>query len=372
LLYIQNIQPGDKTKGDFSLFSLSKLHGMKKVIKQVLGIDVAQKELVSCLGRMYEDLELELYGHKTFANTAKGFEALLQWVKKLTKEEVVVRYVMEATGVYHESLAYFLKDQAKEVSIVLPNKISNYARSLTIKTVTDKTASEAIAQFGLERNLDSWEKPSTVFKKIKQLTRERDQIIEERTMVKNQFHAEQAEAEPNKTSISRIKKRIEFLNKQEKEVSAEIVALVKSDEKINEVVDLLRSLPGVGLLTASIVLAETNGFDLIRNKRQLTSYAGLDVKEKQSGTSVKGKPKISKKGNRFLRKALHLPALSAIRYDERFKAIIVRLMGKHGIKMKAAVAVQRKLLEMMYTIYKTNKKYDKDYFKKMEVEQTEN
>jgi transposase len=367
MLYIQNIQAGDKTKGDFSLFSLSKLKGMKKVIKQVLGIDVAQKELVTCLGRMYEDLELELYGYKTFSNTAKGFESLVQWVKKLTQQGVVIRYVMEATGVYHESLAYFLKNQGMEVSIVLPNKISNYARSLTIKTVTDKTASEAIAQFGLERNLDSWEKPTPIYKKIKQLTREREQLIAERTMVKNQLHAEQSEAEPNKTSIGRINKRIAFLNKQEKEVSAEIATLIKSDKKISGVVELLCSLPGVGLLTAGIVVSETNGFDLIRNKRQLTSYAGLDVKEKQSGTSVKGKPKISKKGNRFLRKALHLPALCAIRHDERFKAIFARLVSKHGIKMKAAVAVQRKLLEMMYTLYKTNKKYDKDYLKDKEM-----
>lgn len=345
---------------------------MKKVVRQVLGIDVAQKELVVCLGRMYEDLQSELNARKTFANTPKGFETLLQWIKKFADPGIPVRYVMEATGVYHESLAYFLANRDLEVSIILPNKISNYARSLTIKTVTDKTASEAIAQFGLERNLDKWEKPSPVFKKIKQLTRERDQIIQGRTMVKNQLHAEQAEAEPNKTSIIRTKKRIEFLNKQEKEVTAEIATLLKADEKINGLVRLLCSLPGVGILTAATVLGETNGFDLIRNKRQLTSYAGLDVKEKQSGTSVKGKPKISKKGNRFLRKALHLPALTAIRHDERFKAVFARLVSRHGIKMKAAVAVQRKLLEMMYTLYKTNKKYDKEFFKNTEAETTEN
>lgn len=341
---------------------------MNKVIKQVLGIDVAQKELVTCLGKLNEDLEVNLYAHKTFSNTAKGFELLVQWVKKQTDQGVAVRYVMEATGVYHESLAYFLRNKDLEVSIVLPNKISNYARSLTVKTVTDKTASEAIAQFGLERKLDRWEKPSPTYKKIKQLTREREQLIKERTMGKNQLHAEQAEAEPNKTSVSRVKKRIEFLSKQEKEILLEITALVKSDEKTSSVVELLRSLPGVGSLTAAIIVAETNGFELIRNKRQLTSYAGLDVKEKQSGTSVKGKPKISKKGNRFLRKALHLPALAAIRHDERFKAIFVRLVSRHGIKMKAAVAVQRKLLEMMYTLFKTNEKYDKDYFKNQEVE----
>ena len=129
---------------------------------------------------------------------------------------------------------------------------------------------------------------------------------------------------------------------------------------------LLCSLPGIGLLTAATILGETNGFDLIRNKRQLASYAGLDVKEKQSGTSVKGKPRISKKGNRYLRKAMHLPALTAIRHDERFKAIFARIVSKHGIKMKAAVAIQRKLLEMAYTLYKKQEKYNHEYLTKSE------
>lgn len=334
---------------------------MKKVMKQVLGIDVAQKELVTCLGRMAEGLFVELYAHKTFANTVKGFELMVEWVRKLTDETMPVQYVMEATGVYHEALAYFLAEKGLSVSIVMPNKISNYMRTLDVKTITDKTASEAIARFGLERNMDSWQRPSPTYKKIRQLTRERDQLIQERTMVKNQLHAEQAEAEPNKTSVKRINQRIEFLNKQEKEITAEVTALVKSDERANELVKLFCSLPGVGTLTAAAILGETNGFNLIRNKKQLASYAGLDVKEKQSGTSVKGKPRISKKGNTFLRKTMHLPALAAIRCDERFKAIYTRLVSRHGIKMKAVVAVQRKLLEMMCALYKTRKPYDKQY-----------
>ncbi len=276
---------------------------------------------------------------------------------------------MEATGVYHESFAYFLNNNRYEVSIVLPNKISNYFRTLEVKTITDKTASEAIARFGLERKLDQWQNPRKIFKKLRQLTRERGQLVEERTMVKNQLHAEQVEAEPNKNSVRRIQERIELLNKQEKEIRTEITELIKEDKEIAGLVLLICSLPGVGLLTAAIVLAETNGFDLIRNKRQLTSYAGLDVKEKQSGTSVKGKPKISKRGNRYLRKAMHLPALTAIKHDERFKAIFSRLVSKHGIKMKAAVAVQRKLLEMTFTIFKSQTKYDKNYLRTNE-EQT--
>lgn len=339
---------------------------MKKVIKQVLGIDVAQKELVVCLGRMLEGLAIELYARKTFANTAKGFEALEQWVSKLADNALPVSYVMEATGVYHEPVAYFLKGCAREVSIVMPNKISNYMRTLDIKTVTDKTCADAIARFGLERNLDSWEKPSAAYKKIRQLTRERDQLVQERTLVKNQLHAEKSEAEPNKNAVKRITQRIAFLDKQEKEILAEITMLVKRDEEIKALVALICSIPGVGELTATTVLAETNGFDLVRNKKQLTSYAGLDVKEKESGTSVKAKPRISKKGNRFLRKALHMPALAAIRNDENFKNLFTRLVAKHGIKMKAAVAVQRKLLELMYTLYRTGKKYDVNYLKKNE------
>ena len=345
-------------------FLISKLSQMKKIVKQVAAIDVAQKELVVCLGRMYDDWTPELYAHKTFANAAKGFEALLAWVQKHSDQSIAIRFVMEATGVYHEALAYFLEEKDKEVTIVLPSKISSYMRTLDVKTITDKTASEAIARFGIERKLDTWKRPKDIFRKLRQLTRERDQIVEERTMVKNQLHADRTEAYSNKSSLARINARIKILNKQEQEIKTEIAELLSSDTEIKKTVVLICSLSGIGLLTAAIVLAETNGFDLIRNKRQLASYAGFDVREKQSGTSIKGKPKISKKGNKHLRKAMHLPALSAIRHDQRFKAVFARLVSKHGIKMKAAVAVQRRLLEMIYTIYKTNKKYDKEYLTK--------
>jgi transposase len=365
---IQDNQQETKRERDFHFIFLSNTIGMKKVIKQVLGIDVAQKELVVCLGRMHDDWTLELYAHKTFVNNEKGFSGLLEWVYKLSEEATAVRYVMEATGVYHEPLAYFLVGQALEVSIVLPNKISNYARSLTTKTVTDKTASEAIARFGLERSLDVWDKPLPLFKQIRQLSRERDQVMIERTMAKNQLHAEQAEALPNQASLKRTNQRIAFLGKQTDEITAELSDLIKTDENAQKSVRLLCTIPGIGQLTAATVLGETNGFDLIRNKKQLTSYAGLDVKEKQSGTSVKGKPRISKKGNRYLRKAMHFPALTAVRHDPRYKGIFIRLVSKSGIKMKALVAVQRKLLEMMYTVFKSGQPYEKNYLNGQQVQ----
>lgn len=337
---------------------------MKKIVKQVLGIDVAQGELVVCMGKMYDDWTPELIAHKTFVNNEKGFFELSKWVIKLSDLSVAVRYVMEATGVYHERFAYYLHGKGFEVSIILPNKISNYCRTLNIKTVTDKTASEGITMFGLERKLDCWEPPKGIYKKIQQLTRERNQLVEERKAIKNQLHAEQTEAKPNKTSIQRAEKRKDLLNKQEIEIKKELAELIKTDDELKINIALICTITGIGALTAATILGETNGFDLIRNKRQLSSYAGLDVREKQSGTSVKGKPSISKKGNKHLRKAMHLPVLTAIRHDQRCKAIFIRLVSKHGIKMKAVVAVQRKLLEMTYTIFITRKAYDKEYFKR--------
>ena len=337
---------------------------MRKVVKQVAGIDVAQKELVVTLGRMLDDFSIELFSYKVFKNNDSGVKLLVDWVNKLTDYEVPVRYVMEATGVYHQKFAYYLVDNGCEISIVLPNKISNYIRTLELKTITDKTCSQAIAQFGLERKLDKWAKPKSIYKELQQLTRERDQIVQERSVIKNQIHAEKTESEPNQKSLERMQARIRFLNSQEKEIKADITDIVSKDPDLKQVINNITTIPGVGELTAVIVLAETNGFELIRNKSQLSSYAGLDVKEKQSGTSVKGKPRISKKGNRNLRKSMHLPSLTAVKWDENFKNIYARLISKNGIKMKALVAVQRKILELIYILFKNETVYDKEYITK--------
>ncbi|WP_183568844.1 IS110 family transposase [Mucilaginibacter sp. SP1R1] len=335
----------------------------KALLKQVVGIDVAQKELVVSLGKMDQGASTYIYAYKAFVNNEKGFTAMILWVKKQTDADSPLRYVMEATGVYHEAVAYFLSDKAYSVSIVMPNKITNFFRTLETKTVTDKSMSEAIALFGLEKKVEDWIQPKKVFRELRQITRERDQLIAERTILKNQLHAEQVEAYPSEQTIGRIKIRIKMVDGQLKETLAEITAAIKNDTEIGKSVNLLTSIPGIGLLTAAVIMAETNGFELIRSKKQLTSYAGLDVKEKESGTSVKGKPRISKRGNRHLRKAMYMPALSAIRHSERYKAIFVRIVSRTSIKMKGAVAVQRKLLEMTYTIYKTQTPYLNDYLK---------
>jgi transposase len=333
----------------------------KRWLKQVAGIDVAAAELVVSLGRMDEKAETGVYASKAFANTESGFTALLLWVRKQSSAACPVRFVMEATGVYHEAMAYFLWEKNCPVSIIMPNKISSFFKTLNIKTVTDKSMSVAITLFGLEKQPDDWQPPGRVYRELRQLTRERDQLCRERTMLKNQLHAEQAEAWPARATIVRIEERIVFIGTQMKAVLAGIKALVKEDAGLGSQLEQIMSIPGIGLLTAAVILAETGGFALIRSKKQLSSYAGLDVREKESGTSVKGKPRISKRGNRHLRKAMHLPALAAIRHSEKYKAVYTRIVSRSGIKMKAVVAVQRKLLEMTFTIYKTAKAYDEHY-----------
>ena len=334
---------------------------MKVLLKQTVGIDVAQNELVVSLGRMDEHTCVEIYAYDVFPNSKKGFSSLVSWVRKQTSSTTDVRYIMEATGVYHEALAYYLNHTKKQVSIVLPNKISNYARTLDIKTITDKSASQAIARFGLERQLEVWEPPLKIFNDLRQLCREREQLVEERTMLKNQLHADRVSATTHQSSLRRTKKRIAVIDLQEKEIREEIALIIKEDVGLAEKMAIVSSIPGIGNLTAVTIIAETNGFELIKNKRQLVSYAGLDVREKTSGTSVKSKPRISKRGNRYLRKVMHFPALAAIRTDERFREIFLRLVSRHGIKMKAIVAIQRKLLELTYILWKNDSYYNSEY-----------
>jgi transposase len=171
----------------------------KRLLKQVAGIDVAQKELVVALGNVDQETTTSIYANKPFPNTHKGIIAMVSWVKKQTNAAYPLKYVMEATGVYHEALAYFLSENGYAVSIVMPNKVTNFFRTLEVKTVTDKSMAATITLFGLSKKLEDWVPPQAAFRELRQLTRERDQLIAERTILKNQLHAEQIEAYPGKT-----------------------------------------------------------------------------------------------------------------------------------------------------------------------------
>lgn len=343
-----------RRRGVSCFIQTKNLFLVETVIRQAIGIDCSKDKLDCCYGRLLDDFSQQLQVPVQFPNTGEGFKKLLTWANKNQRTELPLVFVVEATGVYHEQMAVFLSEQHCSVCVVLPNRISNFFRTTTTKTITDKSAAQMIAQFGLEKKLDLWQKPNPIFRKLRQLTRERAHLIEERTMVSNQLHAEEHSAWPGPGSIKRMKQRISLLNKQVKEIETELRLHICKEGQLKERVDKVCSIPGVNVLTAATVLGETNGFELIRNKKQLISYAGLDVIEKQSGTSIRGKARISKRGNKYLRKALYFPAFASIRFNPQMKTHYANLVSKHGIKMKGAVSVQRKLLVLIFMLWKKN------------------
>ena len=169
---------------------------MKKILRQSVGIDIGKDEVVSKYARLNEGFQTEIVSSLVLKNNRKGFDKLLSWVNKLKVKDVEVRFVMEATGVYHEGLACYLVDKGHKVSVILPNRAKAFSKTLTTKTVTDMTASESLAVMGLEKQLDDWQKPGEQINHLKQLNREREQLIQERSMIKNQLHAEQHSAWP--------------------------------------------------------------------------------------------------------------------------------------------------------------------------------
>ncbi len=331
---------------------------MKKTIRQAVGIDISADSFMAAICSIDEDQNSVILSSKSFANKKLGFNNFLKWTEKFLSRDLDTLFAMEATGVYFEKLAYFLSSEKKKVAVLLPNKVVHFAKTLNVKSKNDAIDAKVIAQFAVERKLDAWSPPSENLRYIKQLLREREELLKEKIQINNQLHSKKAAFQFNSSSMKRAEKRIRFIEKQLGEIMQEIDELLKVDSELNEKVKKITSIKGVGQLTILIILAETNGFALIKNRKQLVSYCGYDVVERQSGTSLNARKRISKKGNKFIRKALHYPALSAIRHDERLGAFYNRINERNKSKMIGVVAVQRKLLLLIYALWKSGEVYN--------------
>jgi len=332
-----------------------------KVIKQNVGVDISKDDFKVCFYRLDSNGRKYIKGSRTFKNTLAGFREFLKWIKKHQVEDLQVRFTIEATGIYHENLVYFLDDAGYFVSVILANQSNSYAKSLNLKTKTDKVDAKMLGQMGIERELFQWRRLSPNMRIIKQLTRDRVNLLNEKTMILNKMHALSYSFDPNKQVVKRFKQRKKLVEKQLKEVEKQIHEAVKKDEILKPKIDKICKVKGLGVMTVATVIAETNGFKLFTSRGQIVSYAGYDVVEKQSGSSIYGKTKISKKGNRYIRRALHFPALTVIKYDTNFRQLFDRVLDRTAIKMKAYVAVQRKLLVLIYTLFKNDIDYNSDY-----------
>lgn len=329
-------------------------------LKYCLGNDISKAEMSVCFSELEGQQRVSIKGTNKFGNNLGGWKSLKSWIGRFRKHaEIPFVIVVEATGVYYEDFAYYFKEQGFDVHVVLPNKSKHYAKSLNIKTKNDEVEARVLAQMGLERHLTVWKGMSPTMLKIKQLCRQRNALQATRTAVSNQLHAHTYAHKPLKSIVKQMHQHLEFLDKHIQELETEAQAICASDVQLQQRVENICKIKGVGIMTALVVIAETNGFDLIENKAQLVSYAGYDVVENQSGTSLKGKTRISKKGNSHIRRALYFPALSAARYEPKLQELYERIHEKNPkVKMIGAVAVQRKLLVLIYTLYKKNEPYD--------------
>lgn len=331
-----------------------------QLFRQCVGIDISKSSFTACVCQYYISDLTQYSGIETFKNDKSGFNQFVKWSRKHILKNNPVTYLMEATGVYYESLAYHLHKLHLQVMVVLPNKAKHYMLSEGIKTKTDEVDARNLALMGAFTPLTrTWSPPNELYRKLRSLTRLNSELMKQRTRVKNNLEAIKHTELPEpfvKKSYAKMLKHIDDLLKEN---AQKIKELIKTDKELYQRIKKLETIKGVALTTVAIILAETQGFALISNKKQLASYAGLDVVQRQSGSSVCGKTRISKKGNSRIRAALYMPAIVASTFNPQFKEDYTRIVQKHPKQKKIAItAIQRKLLLLMYAMWKNGESYD--------------
>jgi len=335
------------------------------MLKYSVGLDISAKTIHCCISVIDAAQKVTVKSSCKIDNTLSGFKQLDQWVGKHYKQKEIPLVVsMEATGVYYENCALFLFKQGYSVSVLLPNKAKKWLQSEGLKSKNDKIDAQGLSKMGAEKALEPWQPAAEYYYQLRALTRQQQTLQETKTVANNQLHAEYNGMYKNKMVIKQLKQQISLLDKQITDVESAIEKHIASDKVVAEKVKNICEIKGVAILTVAVILAETNGFLLFKNGPQLVSYAGYDVIENQSGDH-KGKTKISKKGNSHIRRILYMPAFNMVKYKQTpFLNLFERTFEKHGIKMKSYVAVQKKLLTLIYALWKNNKAYDINYLNK--------
>ena len=330
-------------------------------LKYGLGIDMAKEKFDACISIIDQLQHVMIRAQCSFSNNKKGFEALFVWVTKNTRLAIPVVYLMEATGVYYEQLAWFLHDKNCSVSVIVPNKAKKYKEALGLKSKNDRIDAKGLAQMACEQNNTTWKPLSTNIYLLRLITRQIQSLSQQATLLKNQLHSLQYGMYRDKAIEKMYAKQLIVLEKNKESLQLRVEQIVQKDEILNKKFSNICKIKGLGLQSLAVIVAETNGFAAFENIAQLVSYAGYDVVENQSGKRS-GKTKISKKGNSHIRRCLHFPAFNMIRYEVApFKNLYARVYEKSKIKMKAYTAVQKKLLEFIFVLWKKDEAFDPNY-----------
>lgn len=341
----------------------------RKWIRLACGLDISKKDFHACLGGQNESGDFIIQAQKKFANTPGGIKGFLQWLQKYVNKldksgEFPFQLLMETTGVYHEGVLFAAHKAGFSVCLELARRVKLYLRSIGQESKTDKLDARGICQMACERKFRLWQPFSKNIYKLRTALRQRKSLIKNKVRFNNQLHA----ADYSQTSSKEVKASINRLIKQlEKEIGKlekHIFELYQGDEVLEKRLNpIVESVQGLGLFTALTIVAETNAFELITSRKQLASYAGYDIIENSSGT-IDRKTKISKKGNARIRSELYMAALSVIRSKKGpLYQLYVRVRQRNPKIYKIAnVAVQRKLLLLVFTLYKKQERFDPEKY----------
>lgn len=314
-------------------------------IKEVIGIDISKLTNEASIHTSQLDLNFE--------NNKKGFKKLITWVQKNTKckpEEIM--YSFEHTGMYSFQLALFLTEKQYQFIIIPGLEIK---RSLGIQRgKNDKVDAKRIALYAYRRKdeIKPYVMPSKELTKIRQLLSLRDKLVKHRAgyMATLQEQTRVLVKKDNKVVFAVYNKMILELDKQIGKVEVELNIIISENPGIKKMYDLITSIKGVGPQTALYMIVLSNGFLSFKNSRKFASYAGIAPFQYQSGTSIKGKTKVSHLANKKIKTLLSSCATSAIRWNPEMKAYYNRKLeeGKH--EMSINNAVRNKILSRIFAV----------------------
>jgi transposase len=327
---------------------------MKKII-HFIGIDVSKHTFDLALIKNNDPGQIM---QKLFSNNITGFKNLTVWMKQqLVCYENTV-FCIEHTGYYSKPLAKFIQAQEGNLWMEMSLKI---IRSLGIQRgKNDKIDARRIAQFAQRNQQDykPYNPPRVIIEKLKVLLMLRQKLIDNRTSIvvpvnELQYIDKQAGKEALhivSASLKAIKKNITVIEKK-------IDDLIATDKGLSEQCNLVCSVPGIGKITFCYLTYFTNEFQNYSQPKQLACYCGVVPFEYTSGKSVKGKPKVHNMANKFMKKLLHLGALSAVNYYPEFKAYYERKVNEGKNKMLVLNNIRNKLIIRVAAVIRNNQPY---------------
>lgn len=315
------------------------------------GIDVSAKELVVMLRHEGKNQAV-----RTFANTAPGHQELQRY---LTGTGSPVRVCLESTGLYGLDVALRLHEDARfQVMVANPRAVKNFAQALFERSKNDPIDTRVLVEYAARMPFQAWQPPSPAALQITALARRIHALGEEATREKNRLHAVAATATTLRILVADLKRSIASLERARVRLAREAHKIIAADACLERRFRLLLSLPGVGQVSALQLLGELALVPVEADVRQWVAYAGLDPREHRSGSSVEKRPRISKVGNRHLRRALYMPALTATQHEAAFRAYYLHVQARGKCKMVALVAVMRKMLHAIFGMFKHDALFD--------------